>query len=127
MGIKKNNQNKKYYQDHKEYFKKYSRSYDKTIKGKFQIYKSRAKRFNRDFTLSYKQFEKLFSSACFYCGSLIKIGIDRKDSSKGYTPKNSVSCCFPCNRLKTKASSKNFINICIAVAKYTRLKHINYD
>jgi hypothetical protein len=46
-------------------------------------------------------------SDCHYCGTppqkhkkLVYTGIDRKDSSLGYTVDNCVSCCTTCNTAK---------------------------
>lgn len=72
------------------------------------------------FNLGYKRFKELITSPCLYCGSapsnyLIKAlekrrvrnfpdakyqGLDRIDSSIGYTNKNTVPCCWMCNRIK---------------------------
>lgn len=40
---------------------------------------------------------------CHYCGSKLNstgYGLDRKDSNKGYTKDNVVTCCGMCNRTK---------------------------
>ena len=38
--------------------------------------------------------------------------IDRKDSNKGYSADNCVSCCFLCNKLKSNFfTEKEFIEI----------------
>ena len=67
-------------------------------------------------------FETLTQSPCFYCGQMrmntakgkvtawMYNGIDRKDSSCGYTVENSVSCCGLCNRWKSVMSVDDFIN-----------------
>lgn len=61
--------------------------------------------------LSFRQFKKLWrQTTCHYCGIAIQhpeLGskitacyIDRKDSTKGYTPSNVVTCCPLCNKTK---------------------------
>lgn len=87
-------------------------------------YKARAKKKKRKFTLSKSQFKLLTQGLCAYCGisphrkhsprkfrnAYVYNGIDRIDSSKGYTPKNSVSCCYDCNRTKSELSHSAFLS-----------------
>ncbi len=68
-------------------------------------------------------FDTLTSEPCFYCGatpanehatkdtngSFIYNGIDRTDSSKGYTLENVVPCCAICNRAKMAMSREDFL------------------
>lgn len=63
---------------------------------KYKAYKTADKKSQRD-TLSWEEAIPLFKGDCFYCGSNVAIGIDRKDSSQGHTKDNSVSCCEKCN------------------------------
>jgi hypothetical protein len=81
------------------------------------VYKTNAKLRNYEFTITESEFDILINSKCYYCGAIPSIhksemrynktkveflrnGIDRKDSSKGYTSENSVTCCAMCNRMK---------------------------
>lgn len=66
------------------------------------------------FELGVTEFRELTSSHCHYCGAppatvsksnsdwsvYLYNGIDRKDSSGGYTTENCVPCCGPCNKAK---------------------------
>ena len=75
------------------------------------------------FSLSIEEAEILFQSNCFYCGTppsnkmekreangpYIYNGIDRVDSTKGYSIDNCVSCCKNCNRSKSDLSFEEFI------------------
>lgn len=94
-------------------------------------YKSRAKKKKIDFTLSEESFKDLIFGNCYYCNddpNLIRTGgihnvkgkrekcvshytngIDRKDSSLGYTDENCVSCCLTCNIMKNTLNEDNFI------------------
>lgn len=59
-------------------------------------YKSNAKSRGLRWELSDKQFLMLVTNKCSYCGSISENkfnGIDRIDSSKGYTIDNCTSCC----------------------------------
>lgn len=91
--------------------------------GLFESYKRQAGQRKLDFKLNKKQFKKLTSSNCFYCGSIpqsvqhnqrangdyVYNGIDRLDNSKGYFVKNCVSCCGLCNWMKRELSKDAFL------------------
>lgn len=94
----------------------------------YGVYKNIAKKRGRAWGLSKQRFGILVQSACHYCGSLpidgsifswahrgrphtgnfYYNGIDRKDSRKGYTVQNTVSCCAICNRAKSDLSLYRF-------------------
>ena len=89
----------------------------------YNTYKKSVSAKKLGFSLSKDEFIKITSEICFYCktepkqkvnrrfsnGTYIYNGIDRKDNSKGYTPKNAIPCCFICNRAKSEMSYKDFI------------------
>jgi hypothetical protein len=75
-------------------------------------YTTKAKREGRAWELSPEEVRELFSSPCSYCGApprnrssvdritavpCIYTGIDRLDSSRGYTRDNVTPCCAVCN------------------------------
>ncbi len=95
-----------------------------------RIYKSNAKKKKREFTLTPEEFKSLTQANCHYCnvkpnrlisnhnikiesvrsrGGYVYNGIDRKDSSKGYTPENSLPCCHQCNTAKMDMSYEEFM------------------
>jgi len=88
----------------------------------FYIYKMGAKKRGYDFDLTEEQFKKITQKDCFYCGNkpsntynrkgqngeYIYNGIDRLNNNKGYTIKNSVPCCYTCNRAKGKLTFQEF-------------------
>lgn len=91
-----------------------------------QRYKDRARFRDLPFSLTDEQFDRLTSSSCQYCGTppsavaragktrdpadtFTYTGIDRIDSSKGYTVDNVVSCCGPCNRAKAAMPEERFL------------------
>jgi len=96
----------------------------------YGAYKKRARLANREFELTKEQFKTLTSGNCFYCnrppmqewiptsvrngrgnsGNYIYNGIDRIDSSKGYTLDNCSSCCSTCNYMKQETSREQFLN-----------------
>lgn len=60
---------------------------------------------NIPFKLSYKHFLSLIKpNVCYYCKGKLRGtggGLDRLDSSKGYTRSNVVACCLECNVIKS--------------------------
>lgn len=84
------------------------------------------------FKLNREQVHALIHSPCQYCGdvnSLTQIyphpfyefrytGIDRVDSSRGYTTDNVVPCCWKCNRMKESFSANDFVAHAQKVAFY---------
>ena len=82
--------------------------YDKSDKGIFIRYRSDANRRSRNFSfeLDFEQFSKLINSDCFYCGKENCRGVDRYNSSLGYTIENAVPCCGRCNEIKNDATVK---------------------
>ena len=88
-------------------------------------YKSSAKTAKRIFALSFNEFRSLISKRCYYCNSeptnnsrsngltsiIVKYnGLDRVDSSKGYTLDNIVPCCGDCNTMKLDMTTDEFFN-----------------
>jgi hypothetical protein len=85
-------------------------------------YKRSAEERNLVFDIDMELFSKLVKDKCFYCNNspvqtldyykwtqgFTYNGIDRVDSSNGYTPNNCVSCCSKCNYAKRSMSSKDF-------------------
>ena len=90
----------------------------------YRTYKDGAKSRNLDFSLSKEDFTKLVEQNCVYCGNppvtkeyitthktyYTVNGIDRIDSSKGYSIDNCVPCCTMCNTMKLNYSKSEFLN-----------------
>ena len=127
-----------------EYFKQYTRkrskygprkevapgynNLSKIQKVKYSDCKSRAKKTNREFNLSVKQFLSYWNTSCTYCGIRIEtIGLDRIDTSKGYIIENIASCCYICNWMKRDLSYDEFIKHCkliVAYSEYNKRKEM---
>jgi hypothetical protein len=91
----------------------------------FLQYKTGAKERALEFKLSLEEFINKISQNCYYCGdepeylgadmfkryhgSIYANGIDRIDSKKGYSIKNTVPCCKFCNMAKLDLSKKDFL------------------
>lgn len=75
-----------------------------------RAYKSNAKARGLSWELTDEQFLELVTKDCTYCGHSQKYnGIDRIDSSKGYTINNCVPCCTWCNVMKLNHSESEFL------------------
>lgn len=94
----------------------------------YHEYKRGAKLRNHSWELSRDLVRVLFTGDCFYCGAppsivvnsctgdvLVRNGIDRLDSSIGYTSGNCVSCCARCNYAKGNMAYQEFIDFIKAV------------
>ena len=87
------------------------KAYYKTPRRKWTIIRSVAKIRGINFSLPFELYEtQLWGKPCHYCGCKIEItGLDRKDSSKGYSRDNVVPCCGPCNVKKNTKPYEQFI------------------
>ena len=99
----------------------------------FRMYVQAAKRRGLPWGLSKKRFIKLIFNPCVYCGSgfrtaktpygktsAIVTGVDRKDSSSGYSIRNCVSCCTVCNRMKWDLKEEDFFSKIKQILKYQK-------
>ena len=68
--------------------------------------------------LTEEDYHSIKSKPCYICGyNKTAVGIDRYDSSVGYTLENSRPCCYPCNRMKSDMPYNDFIaHIALIVA-----------
>lgn len=105
---------------------------DKTIRAHFAQYAATAERRGVPFELSYEKFKEMVTDDCYYCGAKPRVdvgpyrrkgeesvalnGIDRVDSSSGYTNDGTVSSCQDCNYAKRKMSVDEFLLLCKRVA-----------
>ena len=97
----------------------------------YATYQRRAINKNIKFEISKEEFKDMTQKVCFYCGSLPRNkcskspngdytynGLDRLDSSKGYTLDNIVPCCIKCNEAKMDLSVPDFYNWIKSVYDY---------
>jgi hypothetical protein len=88
-------------------------------------YKKGAEKRNLAYDLTTEEFVEIITGKCHYCGDSLTntkkgqgktsgdfkyTGIDRVDSSKGYTKENSVPCCWMCNNMKYTTEKDVFLN-----------------
>lgn len=100
---------------------------DRKIVGRFNLSLRTAKSKLVDWELTYEEYEKMIKkNRCTYClGPLDAngIGLDRKDSSKGYTKKNSTPCCYDCNKVKSDVLDFEEMKVAMqAVLEYRKSK-----
>lgn len=93
---------------------------------RYKEYQSSAKSRNKSWNLTLEDFIKISTGNCIYCGQHATIqsrkqsgcknslsdyfnGIDRIDSSKGYSVDNCVPCCSYCNMMKMHYSKEDFL------------------
>lgn len=98
----------------------------------YSNYKLRAKAKGLEFSLSKSEFECLTKESCMYCGvppsqvftnggkasPYTYNGVDRVDSIKGYTIRNTVPCCKTCNYAKSNLTLVEFINWLDRIVKF---------
>lgn len=88
------------------------------IKLQYGVYSRSARDKKLDFEILQEDFDKLVKEPCYYCDVIQERGfngIDRLDSTLGYTMDNIVSCCSTCNYMKCSLSVDVFLK---------RLEHI---
>jgi hypothetical protein len=82
-------------------------------KAKLYDYKKSAKKRNLEFEISDDDFLNIVKQPCHYCKyNDSVIGVDRKDSNKGYIYNNVLPCCEQCNLMKNNSTYDNFIAMC---------------
>lgn len=89
--------------------------------------KHSAKKRSISLELTDERLEALMSNECFFCSSLCVHetlnGVDRLDSSVGYTFENSVPCCSVCNYMKKCLDPLTFVKRCIQISSLG----VNFD
>ena len=117
---------------------------DAGLRSLMQRYKNGASKRGIEWTLTKEQFKTLTSSPCYYTGRLprkehrcfgvlwrearnrppreggvyVFNGIDRLDSTKGYTVENCVTACAEANLAKQSLSHDEFLDLCREVAQH---------
>jgi len=88
------------------------RRYHGTLKGRYAVLKSRARKAGLELSLSFLDYTQCMTgSKCFYCFQSLSptgSGLDRKDYKQGYTKENVAPCCASCNRRKGRLEGLGF-------------------
>ena len=104
------------------------------LMGLVGYYKKNATAKGREWNLDIDTCRTLFFAVCHYCGrqpasvyvykgtkipvTILRNGIDRKDSSLGYVLGNVVTCCQQCNMAKSDYSYTEFLEMITAIYEY---------
>jgi len=98
-------------------------------------YRRNAKARGFSFGLTKEQFLHLVTGKCHWCGAepanvcamafdaLKYNGVDRVDSTLGYTSKNCVPCCSLCNWMKKDLSKEEFLEHVRRISKHQKRSH----
>jgi len=95
--------------------------YDSNLPHRYRSYLARANKKSISFDLSVNDFNLIISKSCVYCGSSHKIGVDRIDSSLGYTIDNVQPCCGVCNLMKYTYDEEFFLKHVFKVFRHRNL------
>lgn len=92
--------------------------------GRYSNLISNAKVTGREVQITLEQWLDITSKPCTYCGGeclseLVGYGVDRIDSTKGYTLENSVPCCQICNAMKSNLELDLFLSHIDKVNKWS--------
>lgn len=80
-----------------------------TVKGRYAQLKGMARYRGLRFDISLESFAELIPKPCQYCGTTIRISLDRVDSQQGYVLENVVPCCQQCNLMKLDYTKQEFL------------------
>ena len=94
--------------------------YNTTIRGRFRGYKIRAKKRGFDFEFDFELFKTFATTNCHHCGGE-GYGIDRLNSSQGYTISNSVPCCSECNYSKRHHDEEVWVKHLVKIVEHKGL------
>jgi len=81
-----------------------------TPKGVYRSYRNSARKRGLGFELSFEIFTTLLQASCVYCGQQPALGIDRADSTLGYSRTNSVPCCGVDNLAKQSSTREEYLS-----------------
>lgn len=106
----------------------------------YHSYKKHCEEKGRSFDLTLNQFYNIITKNCFYCGSKPEVnesyskkygknktiepfnGVDRIDSSLGYSITNCVPCCEKCNKMKLTHQVSDFLKHIKKIYEFNNLK-----
>ena len=96
-----------------------------SVKKRWGRLKLAAEKKSINLELTFEQYREIIKQPCVYCGVEnigTGYGLDKKipDKKIGYTIKNAVSCCTPCNQIKNNYLTYDEMKILIKVISYNR-------
>lgn len=103
------------------YCKKCKNNYSKSSAARYSALKTQANKHKREVGINLEQHICLLKdNTCYYCHKPLQesgSGLDRIDSSKGYTINNVRPCCKICNSAKLEMSEEEFYSHIEAIYK----------
>jgi hypothetical protein len=75
-------------------------------------------------TMTREEYNTITSKPCYYCGTRLDIGVDRKDNTIGHTYSNALPCCHKCNYLLSDLPMEAKEILKISLTKIKQLKII---
>jgi len=99
--------------------------YTPELRSTWHRYKRESNLYEREFALTFEDFEILVTQPCHYCGKIADPinGIDRLDNDKDYILNNCVPCCKECNMLKRSMNVIDFIYQIYRIQKHCSEKY----
>jgi predicted RNA-binding Zn-ribbon protein involved in translation (DUF1610 family) len=100
----------------------------------------RCRKHDIEISITVDDYSRLITQNCFYCNdkprktnrfsnrkyvnteTVFANGVDRIDSSKGYTLENCITCCTSCNYAKHKLTQSEFFDKIVKIYKNLNLK-----
>lgn len=108
----------------------YAKDYRRTLQGKYTELKASAKKRKIECSLSLEDYTWLtLKGLCEYCESELPAaghGLDRIDSSAGYTVENVVPCCTDCNLIRGDKMTHTEFKVVAKTLKAIREKKLSY-
>jgi hypothetical protein len=82
-----------------------------------------------EFTLTKEHYETLIYKPCYLCGfkNIVGNGLDRQETSKGYTYENVLPCCSTCNMMKAFYNKDDFIKQVTKIAHFKQSYPSEWD
>ncbi len=87
--------------------------YKQQVRGLWTFLLSGAEQRHIPVEMTMEQYGTLLFRPCNYCGRDGCRGLDRVDSSLGYSLDNCVPCCVWCNMMKGRKTSDQFLKMCL--------------
>jgi hypothetical protein len=105
--------------------------FNEAIRQRYKLSRSGKK---HPWSLTIDEYRAIVSGNCRYCGAapsmltkvvgVLKNGIDRVDSKRGYHADNCVPCCTKCNLMKGSLSVSEFIEQVARIHAHTKTKDL---
>jgi len=98
--------------------------YTSTIHPKYKSHLMRCNRDGLETEFSEEDYLQAVNQPCYYCGSVHKVGIIRRDYSEGYTFDNTRPACYNCSMLKSNHWEREFIDRIKIIHKHLFPEHL---